>query len=154
MFSCEICELFKNTFFYRTFPVAASENNEQQQLSEGFANICYKKFHQFFYKNSLTILPSASTIVEHFYLLKIATILEIRTIYFKRWNFLLVARWSLLFARCSLRFARYFLLVARYVLLVARQEILKDFVFSKSKQKVLHMNLHKKFNLWRTWKLG
>ena len=42
MFSYEICELFKNTFFYRTFPVAASENNEQQQLSEGFANICYK----------------------------------------------------------------------------------------------------------------
>ena len=37
-----MCELFKNTFFYRTFPVAASENNEQQQLSEGFANICYK----------------------------------------------------------------------------------------------------------------
>ena len=35
----EICELFKNTFF----PVAASENNEQQQLSEGFASICYKK---------------------------------------------------------------------------------------------------------------
>ena len=38
----EVCELFKNTFFYRTFPVDASENNEQQQLSEGFANICYK----------------------------------------------------------------------------------------------------------------
>ena len=32
-------------------------------------------FHQFFYKNSLTILPSASTVVEHFYLLKIAIIL-------------------------------------------------------------------------------
>ena len=42
MFSYEICELFKNTFFHRTFPVAASENNKQQQLSEGFANICYK----------------------------------------------------------------------------------------------------------------
>ena len=42
MFSCKICELFKNTFFYRTPPVAASENNEQQQLSEGFANICHK----------------------------------------------------------------------------------------------------------------
>ena len=24
MFSCEFCEIFKNTFFYRTFPVAAS----------------------------------------------------------------------------------------------------------------------------------
>ena len=37
----EICEVFKNTFFYRTPPVAASEDNEQQQLSEGFANTWY-----------------------------------------------------------------------------------------------------------------
>ena len=36
----EICELCKNT--YRTTPVAASKNNEQQQLSDGFANSCYK----------------------------------------------------------------------------------------------------------------
>ena len=35
-------QLFKNTFFYRTFPVAAAEDNEQQQLSESFANISYK----------------------------------------------------------------------------------------------------------------
>ena len=42
VFSYDICELLKNTFFYRTPPVAASENNEQQQLSEGFANSCYK----------------------------------------------------------------------------------------------------------------
>ena len=28
MFSCEFCETFKNTFFYRTFPVAASEVNK------------------------------------------------------------------------------------------------------------------------------
>ena len=33
---------FKEHIFYRTPPVAASENNEQQQLSEGFANSCYK----------------------------------------------------------------------------------------------------------------
>ena len=38
MFFYEICELFKNTFFYRTPPVVTSENNEQQQLSEGFVN--------------------------------------------------------------------------------------------------------------------
>ena len=38
MLSYEICELFKNTFFYRAPLVAASENNEQQQLSEGFTN--------------------------------------------------------------------------------------------------------------------
>ena len=24
LFSCEFCKIFKNTFFYRTFPVAAS----------------------------------------------------------------------------------------------------------------------------------
>ena len=29
-------------FFYRTPPVTASENNEQHQLSEDFANSCYK----------------------------------------------------------------------------------------------------------------
>ena len=43
-----------------------------------------RQLHQFFYKNSLTILSSASTVVEHFYLLKIATILETRATYFKQ----------------------------------------------------------------------
>ena len=38
MFSYEIYELFKNIFFYRIPPVAASEHTEQQQLSEGFAS--------------------------------------------------------------------------------------------------------------------
>ena len=38
MFSYETCELFKNAFFYNTPLVAASENNDQQQLSE----YCYK----------------------------------------------------------------------------------------------------------------
>ena len=33
---------FLKTSFLRTIPVAASENNEQQQLSVGFANNCYK----------------------------------------------------------------------------------------------------------------
>ena len=42
MFSYESCRLFKYTSFYRTRPVAASEKNEQQQLSEGFADSCYK----------------------------------------------------------------------------------------------------------------
>ena len=27
MFSCKFCEIFQNTFFYRTLPVAASEMN-------------------------------------------------------------------------------------------------------------------------------
>ena len=34
--------LFKNTFFREHLENTTSENNEQQQLSEGFANICYK----------------------------------------------------------------------------------------------------------------
>ena len=42
VFSYDICKLLKNTFFYRALPVVDSENNEQQQLSEGFANRCYK----------------------------------------------------------------------------------------------------------------
>ena len=33
---------FVNFLFNRTHSVAASENNEQQQLSEDFANSCYK----------------------------------------------------------------------------------------------------------------
>ena len=35
-------QTFSEHLFYRTPLVAASENNEQQQLSEGFANSCYK----------------------------------------------------------------------------------------------------------------
>ena len=31
VFSCEFCEIFKNTFFYRTPPVAASEMQKQRQ---------------------------------------------------------------------------------------------------------------------------
>ena len=33
---------FLRKLFYRTTSVAASENNEQKQLSEGFPNSCYK----------------------------------------------------------------------------------------------------------------
>ena len=67
---------------------------------------------------------------------------------------LVVARYFLLVVCYFLLVACYFLLVAHYFLLVARQEILKDFFLSKSKQKVLHINLYKKFDLWITWKLG
>ena len=35
-------KLANEHFFYRTIPVAASESNEQQQLSEDFANSSYK----------------------------------------------------------------------------------------------------------------
>ena len=33
MFSCEYCDIFKNTFFYRTPPVAASAYSEASQTS-------------------------------------------------------------------------------------------------------------------------
>ena len=36
-------QTFWSSFFCRTPPVAASENNVQQQLCERFANSCYKK---------------------------------------------------------------------------------------------------------------
>ena len=68
-------------FFYRTFPVAASKNNEQQQLSEGFANICYKIVSPILLQELIN--DFASTVAEHFYLLMAATISETRTTYFK-----------------------------------------------------------------------
>ena len=59
-------------------------NNEQQQLSEGFANSCYKIVSPVLLQK-LTILQSTSIAVVHFYLLKMqATVLKIRTIYFKK----------------------------------------------------------------------
>ena len=42
IFSYYIYDLLKNTFFFERTPVAPSENNEQQHLSEDFANKCYK----------------------------------------------------------------------------------------------------------------
>ena len=57
-----------------------NENNEQQQLSEGFANNCFKIVSPILLQELITtILPSASTVVAHFYLLKmqlVATVLE------------------------------------------------------------------------------
>ena len=63
--------------------MAGSENNEQSQLSEGFANTYCKIVSPILLQELINILQSASTVVEHFYLLKIATILENRTTYFK-----------------------------------------------------------------------
>ena len=38
----KLANFLRTPLFTETFPVAVSENNEQQQLSEGFANIYYK----------------------------------------------------------------------------------------------------------------
>ena len=59
----------------------------------------------------------------------------------------LFAGYLVLVTRYLLLVARYFLLDARYFLLLARQKILKDFFLSKSKQKVLYIDLYRKFNL-------
>ena len=72
--------------------------------------------------------------------------------------FLLVARYFLLVARCSLLFARCSLLVPFCPLLVTFCSLLdkksrRTFFLSQSKQKVLHIILYKKFNLWITLKL-
>ena len=57
---------------------------------------------------------------------------------------------SMLVARYVLLLASYLLLVAHYFFLVARLVILKNFFFSKCKQKALYINLYRKFNLWIT----
>ena len=67
--------------------MAASENDEQQQLSDGFANSCYKIVLPILLQELITILRSVSTVVEHFYLLKmklIAKVWETRTTYLKK----------------------------------------------------------------------
>ena len=38
MFSCEICEFFQNSFFYRTPPVAASDNALCEEIN---ASCCH-----------------------------------------------------------------------------------------------------------------
>ena len=38
MFSSELCEIFMNTFFYRTPPVVASERFNLKDLNGGFKN--------------------------------------------------------------------------------------------------------------------
>ena len=56
-----------------------NENNEQQQLSEGFANNCYKTVSPILLQDLIKTLQSASTVVVHFYLLKtlpVATVLD------------------------------------------------------------------------------
>ena len=42
VFSYELCELFKNTFFYRAPLMAAYESNEQQQLFDGLLTVAKK----------------------------------------------------------------------------------------------------------------
>ena len=40
MFSCEICEIFNNSFFYRAPPVAASDSNILQSMDLSCAGGC------------------------------------------------------------------------------------------------------------------
>ena len=45
MFSCEICESFKNTFFYRTPPVAASEQTQDISLCGEVMFWSFSQYH-------------------------------------------------------------------------------------------------------------
>ena len=59
--------------------------NSSSYRREDFANSCYKIVSTFFLQKLINDLPSASTIVEQVYLLKLsATVFETRTRYFKR----------------------------------------------------------------------
>ena len=101
------CNFIKNRLKHRCFPMKFANFLRTPFFREHFRWLLLKimnsnnylrvlpifttrQFHQFFYKNSLTILPSASTVMEHFYLLKIATILETRTAYFKQKSHFLI----------------------------------------------------------------
>ena len=83
-FSMKFTNFLRTRFFTEHFPwllLQIMNTNNYLSVLPIFAT---RLFHQFFYKNSLTILLSASTVVEHFCLLKIATILRTRTTYFKQ----------------------------------------------------------------------
>ena len=75
------------TLFYRTTPVAASENNEQQQC---FAKSCYKKLSPIFPQeliNDFAVCKHCSgtlLLVEDVTFVEDATVLEARTTYFKK----------------------------------------------------------------------
>ena len=83
-FSMKFANFLRTIFFTEHFPwlpLKIMNSNNYLRVLPIFAT---RQFHQFFYKNSLTTLQSASTTVEHFYLLKIATIFENKTTYFKQ----------------------------------------------------------------------
>ena len=63
--------------------MAASENNEQQQLSEGFANICYKIVSPIFLQELINDFAVCKHCSGTLLLVEVATILETRTTHFK-----------------------------------------------------------------------
>ena len=56
MFSCEFCEIFKNTFFYRTPPVAASVTK-----TDSHTDIFQEIFWNFQYSYSTVVNISCDT---------------------------------------------------------------------------------------------
>ena len=88
MFSYEICELFKNILIYRTPPVAASENDEQQQLSEGFAvswcKIVSLILLQKLINNFAVCKHYSRTLLLLLKMQLVATVLETRNTYLKK----------------------------------------------------------------------
>ena len=87
MFSYEICELFKDTFFHRTLLETTSENNKQQQLFEGFANSCCKIISPILLQqliNDIAVSKHArgTLLLAEDVASTVATALETRTMYF------------------------------------------------------------------------
>ena len=87
-----LINFIKNRLQHRCFPMkftklAASENNEQQQLSEGFFNSCYKIVSPVLPQKIINDFAISKHCSGTLYLLKmqlVATVLETRTTYFKK----------------------------------------------------------------------
>ena len=59
MFSCEYCEIFKNTFFYRTPPVAASETLSMN-VRGGSRTAATSKMERFVIIVNSLVIPEAA----------------------------------------------------------------------------------------------
>ena len=60
-FFCEICEIFKNTFFYRTPPVAASGSSLKKMFKKRLRHRCFLVNVAIFLKTSLLKTASATS---------------------------------------------------------------------------------------------
>ena len=56
VFSCEICDIFKNTFFYRTLPVAASEQTQEIYVVHCVAKWCSGHLAQVYFSYPISCL--------------------------------------------------------------------------------------------------
>ena len=74
MFSCESCEIYKNTFYYRTPPVAASGVLINFAILEPFFNKVAGLFKKNTYDGSFLLFTAANTFL--YLLLTVASVFE------------------------------------------------------------------------------